>query len=57
MLLKELLPLLGILGLLNFLHLCLHLLEGFLCLSHLLIELGNIRVLLLRLRRLRFLCG
>ncbi|MNG39417.1 hypothetical protein D3C84_1274910 [compost metagenome] len=56
MLLKELLALLGILGLLNFLHLRLHLLEGFLRLSHLLIEFGNIRSLLLRLRRLRLLC-
>ena len=55
MLLEEFLPLLRILGLLNFLHLCLHLLEGFLRLSHLLIELGNIRRLLLRLGHLRLL--
>lgn len=55
MLLKQLLTLLGILGLLNFLHLRLHFLEGFLRLGHLLIELGNIWSLLLRLRHLRLL--
>ncbi|CAI9005841.1 hypothetical protein D3C84_474770 [compost metagenome] len=56
MFLKELLPLLGILGLLDFLHLRLHFLESFLRLSHLFIELGNTGRLLLRLRRLRLLC-
>ncbi|MNE73002.1 hypothetical protein D3C81_1453830 [compost metagenome] len=54
MLLKEFLPFLRVLGLTDFLHLGLHLLEVFLRLSHLFVELSNIRSLLLRLGRRAF---